>query len=262
MKDAGDEDLKRAVTDWESKDPKELNRLFDKWLYRIMNWSKKRRTHIFSANDIHEFKGVPFDSRYPFGVRAMAAMPKDGGDASQFQIGEDFVEGHHFFQMITHYLKLMKKCEGNALMTKFPEIVRVLNCNDGKGFEHVELMFRCALMAYIDRFGEEALEDGRAIRKICLWAFMLRLNLSQITEDSVNKYAVSDGEGDYTNRVPMISVIKSARTPSDVAVADVVGVNSGRFTRHDGMNSRMKKDDGTGNAIRTGLFNALKKVED
>lgn len=247
--DAGEE-MRRVVTEWEAQSEESLRSLFDNWLFRISNWSRKRRTHPFSAADIHEFKGVPFDSEYSFALRAKAAMPRDDDAASRrFQIGEDFEEGREFFRMVSHYLRMVKSVKSDALFKDRPEIKNVLKLADGKGFSHVENMFRCALMSYVDRFGEDALVDSRVIDKLCLWAFILRLDMNHVSEDTVNKYAVIEGGADYTNTIPMFSVIKTARTPSDIAIQDVCGVNGSRYKRKQGVKGREQ------------LQNALKKVE-
>ena len=249
----GDEvesDMNKVVTEWEAQSDESLRSLFDDWLFRICNWSRKRRTHHFSAADIHEFKGVPFDSNYSFALRAKAAMPGNAGDeCRRFQIGEDFEEGREFFRMVSHYLRMVRNAKDDTYFKNRPEIMNVLKLHDGKGFSHVENMFRCALVCYVDRFGEEALADPRVLDKLCLWAFLLRLDMSHVSEDTINKYAVTEGGADYTNTIPMFSVIKTARTPSDIAIQDVCGVNGCSYKRKKGADGRKH------------LENALKDVE-
>lgn len=240
-----------VVREWEGKKPESLKSLFDEWLFRIDNWSKKRRTHKFTSRDIDAYKGVPFDSEYSFALRAKAAMPtEDGEECRRLQIGEDFEEGRDFFRMTSHYLDMVEAAKGDRFLAKLPEIKDVLNCADGRGFSFAERLFRCALVAYVDRFGEEALEETRVIRKLCLWAFTLRLDMNHVSEDSINKYAVIESGADYTNQLPMFSIIKTARKPSDIAIADVCGIDSCRFRRKQGIKGREK------------LVEALKKLED
>lgn len=245
-----EDEMREVVTNWETKSEESLRSLFDNWLFRISNWSRKRRTHPFGSADIHEFKGVPFDSEYSYALRAKAAMPSDNeSECKRFQIGEDFEEGREFFRMVSHYLRMVEKAKSDDYFKDRPEIKDVLKLADGKGFSHVEDMFRCALLCFVDRFGEDALSDSRVIDKLCLWAFVLRLDMNHVSEDSVNKYAVSEGGADYTNAIPMFSVIKTARTPSDIAIQDVCGVNGCRFKRKQGLKNR------------GALVNALKSVE-
>lgn len=242
-------EMKEVVAEWESKSSDALRSLFDNWLFRISNWSRKRRTHPFTAADIHEFKGVPFDSKYSFALRAKAAMPGcDGFECRRFQIGEDFEEGREFFRMVSHYLRMVDAAKSDAYFNDREEIRDVLRLADGRGFSHVENLFRCALVCYVDRFGEEAL-DARVLDKLCLWAFILRLDMNHVSEDTVNKYAVCEGDADYTNALPMFSVIRTAQRPSDVAIAEVCGVESCRFRRRLGLKGREL------------LFEAVKKME-
>jgi hypothetical protein len=245
-----EEEMRRVVTEWEAQSEESLRSLFDDWLFRISNWSRKRRTHPFTSADIHEFKGVPFDSEYSYALRAKAAMPREkDAECRRFQIGEDFEEGREFFRMVSHYLRMVEAAKSDALFKDRPEIKNVLKLADGKGFSHVENMFRCALMSYVDRFGEDALSDPRVVDKLCLWAFILRLDMNHVSEDSINKYAVIEGGADYSNTIPMFSIIKTARTPSDIAIQDVCGVNGSRYKRKQGVEGREQ------------LQNALKKVE-
>ncbi len=249
-KDA-DAEIKEVVAEWESQSEAALRSLFDNWLFRICNWSRKLRTHQFSVADIHEFKGVPFDSNYSFALRAKAAMPRDNeSECRRFQIGEDFEEGREFFRMVSHYLRMVEKAKSDDYFRERPDIKGVLRLADGsRGFSHVENMFRCALLSFVDRFGEDALSDLRVIDKLCLWAFVLRLDMNHVSEDSVNKYAITESGADYTNAIPMFSVIKTARTPSDIAIQDVCGVNGCRFKRKQGLKNREE------------LVNALKNME-
>ena len=247
-----EEEMESVVAEWEAHSAESLRSLFDDWLFRISNWTRKRRTHPFSSADIHEFKGVPFDSEYSYALRAKAAMPRENdAECRRFQIGEDFEEGREFFRMVSHYLRMVEAAKSDAYFKDRPEIKDVLafrHC-DGRGFAHVESMFRCALMSYVDRFGEDALSDPRVVDKLCLWAFVLRLDMNHVSEDSVNKYAVTDGGVDYSNMIPMFSVIKTARTPSDIVIQDVCGVNGSRYKRKQGVKGREQ------------LQNLLKKVE-
>ena len=220
-------EMLQVVTEWEAQSQRALRDLFDDWLFRIGNWGRKRRTHRLEAKDIHVFKGVPFDSRHSFAMRAKAAMPTaDGDECRRFQIGEDFEEGREFFRMTAHYMRMVSAARGDQFYRTMDEVKSVLKCADGRGFSHAEKLFRCALVAYVDRFGEEALaDDPRVIRKLCAWAFSLRLDMRHVSEDSINKYAVIEAGSDYTNQIPMFSVIKSARKPSDIAIVDVRGTS-------------------------------------
>ena len=247
-----EEEMRRVVTEWEAQSEESLRSLFDDWLFRISNWSRKRRTHPFTSSDIHEFKGVPFDSEYSYALRAKAAMPRENdAECRCFQIGEDFEEGREFFRMVSHYLRMVEAAKSDAYFKDRPEIKDVLafrHC-DGRGFAHVESMFRCALLSYVDRFGEDALSDPRVTDKLCLWAFILRLDMNHVSEDSINKYAVIESGADYSNTIPMFSIIKTARTPSDIAIQGVCGVNGSRYKRKQGVKGREQ------------LQNALKNVE-
>jgi len=235
--------ISKVVQEWETHSPAELRELFDRWLFRIGNWMQKRKTHQFGASDIQTFKGVPHCSPYSFASRARAAMPNsdDEDQCRQFQIGADFVEGRGFFRMVAYYLRLVKEIKKGTWIENLDEINGVIKADDGStGFDKTLSLFQCALLCCVDRFGGDVLQDRRVMDKLCLWAFMLRLNMAHVTEDTINRYAVIEGGADYTNTIPLFAMIKAARSPGELAIADVYGLNSSRHKRKDGEKNRKK----------------------
>ena len=87
------------------------------------------------------------------------------------------------------------------------------------GFTHTRFLFEAALLAFYDKF---ELWDERAVTKLFSWAFMLRVDLKSLGFESVNRYSIADGTTStknysYTNNIPVFSIIKRARTPSEVS---------------------------------------------
>ena len=49
-----------------------------------------------------------------------------------------------------------------------------------------------------------------------MWAFMLRMDLRSLGADSVNKYAIGEWSGNYTNIIPVFSKISLARLHTEI----------------------------------------------
>lgn len=205
--------MQEAVNTWETVEPAEIKRLFGKYLFSICNWSNEESTRSFTTSEIAAFKGVPEASTYPFAFRTKKAMP-------EFQITEPFVSGSDFFAMVDHYLTL-SSCllDEVRAMDRFSEILDMVEGKDNVGFKHARILFETALLAYYDKFGTF---DDRAVTKLFSWAFMLRVDLENLGFDSVNRYSIADEALDtwnnrYTNNIPVFSIIKRARTASEIS---------------------------------------------
>lgn len=134
-----------------------------------------------------------------------------------FQFDQAILNGRRFFEMTSHYLALAKRFTSDPLLEAkgapqkggkevdrkprpdFPdgvlndearEILTLLDEYDGRhrrGDEYVRNLFDCLLLFYIDRFGME--EISRAIEKIFLWAYRLRVEYDRIQLASVDNHA-------------------------------------------------------------------------
>lgn len=198
-------EMENAVNNWEVKDVAKIRELFSDYLFPIWNWSRGRKTWEFTDKDIDTFKGVSHDSHYTFARRAFKAMPC-------YQITEPFVAGNDFFEMVDHYLKLIKNIEAELNNNKKLENIRSCfqNQHCSIGMKHVRKLYKAALLLYYDRFH---MLDELALDKLFMWAFMLRIELDNLSYDSVNKYAV--GFGIYNN-CPIFSIISQARKHTDI----------------------------------------------
>ena len=58
--------------------------------------------------------------------------------------------------------------------------------------------------------------DELAIKKLFIWAYMLRLDLDSLSQNSVNKYAIGEWSGNYTNNIAMFAHIGIARMHTDI----------------------------------------------
>ncbi|MDD5974533.1 MAG: DUF262 domain-containing protein [Bacteroidales bacterium] len=198
-------DMECAVNKWEEKDVSKIRELFRDYLFPIWNWSRGRKTWEFTDKDIDTYKGVSIDSTYTFARRTYKAMP-------YFQITEPFVAGSDFFEMVDHYLQLLKNIESELRKKEdFSEMRQFLedkHCS--VGMKHVRGLYKAAILLYYDRFH---ILDPLALKKIFMWAFILRVELENISLDSVNKYAVEDR---IHNSMPIFAMITQARKHTEI----------------------------------------------
>ena len=215
MKDFPHE-MEHAVTKWESVDTQKIKELVDYYLFPILNWARREKTHSFSERDIDVYKGISEYSYYTYAKRASQSMP-------YFQITEQTLAGNDFFEMVEHYLVLLadikkeiKNRYKQIYMTIEPEKNNKKGGIDTKsvGFNYAKTLFYCACLCFADKF--RILEE-RAVKKLFVWAFALRLDMDNLGFDSVNKYAIGTDENRYTNKIPMFSKISHARLHTEIS---------------------------------------------
>ena len=215
-------EMEHAVTKWEAKDTTQIRELFDMYLFPIWNWSRGMKSRNFTAKEIDTYKGIAETSTYTYARRASKAMP-------YFQITEPFIAGNDFFEMVDHYLYLLGDIKSEICNNpKFKEIKLVI-CG-GKdvatpkemdqlkfgsaGFAYAKNLFYCALLCYYDKFHNF---DEMAVKKLFSWAFMVRVDMENLGFDSINKYAIGEDNGRYTNVIPMFSKISFARMHQEIS---------------------------------------------
>lgn len=199
----------KVVEEWENLESKELANLFANYLFKIKNWSKGKSAYYFTKNDIDIFKGVSLENQnYPFMKQLQinnyyvdkqneAERVNNYHFDYPFQIDQIVINGKKFFEMVIYYNNLIKDI--NALKETFKkdtveyDILDTLDTYKGHnrtGDRYVRNMFNCALVYYIDKFGKIDLD--RAIKKLFIWAYNLRLKLHSVKLSSVDNHASSE----------------------------------------------------------------------
>lgn len=220
MREAPNE-MRESVEEWENAKPESIHNIFDIYLFPILNWAKRDKTKRFSAKSIDVYKGVSSKSTYTYAKRAEKSSPI-------YQITEPFVEGKDFFNMVSHYINLLSYVQ-EEIKNKFPQINSILNDKENTkstGFTYAKNLFYCAVIHFYDKFC--TLENKQCVVKLFTWAMMLRVNLENLGFDSINKYAI--GEGNYTNNIPMFYEIDKARNHGDIARLNVKALLSSNET--------------------------------
>lgn len=213
-----------VVNKWESIDSKKIKKLFDSYLFPILNWSRSLKTKPFTSKEIDAYKGISETSLYTYARRASRASP-------YFQLTDPFISGKDFFDMVEHYVNLLSDikseifnnsrfsyikdticvCEGKDIrtVTEMDEIK-----SNSVGFAYAKDLFFCALLSYYDKFHNF---DEMAVKKIFSWAFMIRVDMQNLPFSTINKYAIGEENSSYTNKLSMFSKIYFARTHTEIS---------------------------------------------
>lgn len=211
MKNSKKSEMKKVVEKWEEKEPKEIEALFKNYLYPITNWSKRLNTKEFTVKEIDKYKGISEKTNYTYAKRVKKTTP-------YFQIAEPFIEGEDFFEMVEYYLKLLNKIKTEIYHNpKFKKMANLLSKrNRNIGYKYTTNLFWCILMCYYDKFNNF---EEKVVKKLFIWAFLLRINLKKVGYDSINKYAIGNNENNrniYLNYKPMFFIISESRLHSEI----------------------------------------------
>lgn len=246
-----DEQVKaNTVARWENTESEELAELFARYLYRMRNWSKGRSARYFGKDDTHLFKGINLDTTaaYPHAEqlrivhhfvdaynRQFERKIDSRGMAFPFRLDQTIINGRRFFEMTAHYQEriaavggqvgeLRRLVETRSLDGFAVRIVESIDSYRGRnrtGDGFVRTMFDCLLICYVDRFGFA--DISRAIEKIFIWAYTVRLKMESVQIATVDNYVLDNnlfrflGEAitpaDFINRnLPMVEHIRSSNT--------------------------------------------------
>ena len=217
-------ELKSAVSKWEAYAQENIRELFDNYLFPIRNWSRQLKCYSFKSSDIDMFKGIEADSAYSYAKRAHRASP-------YFQLTETFIAGSDFFLMVDHYMQMLHNIKEEIITDERLSFIREVFVGSGtpqsvsefdqsrlrsarsKGMVYAQELFLCSLLCYYDRFRNF---NVNAVKNLLLWAMMLRLDMIHLGYDSINKYAIGDGNDRYSNNIAMFSLITNARRHSEI----------------------------------------------
>lgn len=222
-----EEEQKKTVEKWESMETEKLSKLFSQYLFRIRNWSNGYSARYFSKNDVDLFKGVSPDivENYPFAAMLRIAhfyIEEYNHSFHRsidkrvmvfpFQIDETIINGKRFFEMIEHYQIMIDKIKSEEIRDKYPILntIKTYEGNFRTGDKYIRNIFYCGLIYYIDKFGDYNL--SKAIDKLFVWAYSLRLKLQAVGLDSVDNFALNQGH----SQIQLFQKIKETINPNDI----------------------------------------------
>ncbi len=197
--------MKHAVERWEAAGSLDIRDLFNECLYPILCWSNQEKCGTFTSKQIDLFKGVPENSGYSYGRRAVKAMPC-------YQLTETFESGESFFGLVEYYLNMRKDVEKEVL--SYDDLLALRKKDGSVGLGLAKRLFWCVLMCYFDRFGKF---DRLGVVKLYQWALMIRVDMEHLGFDTINKYAIGEEAERYANCLAMFRIIRKARSHLDVS---------------------------------------------
>jgi hypothetical protein len=220
MSNAPEKEKAEIVHAWEEIDTAELSSLFSNYLFRIRNWSKGRSARYFTKKEIDIFKGIDLHEETIYSYAKIYAIANYYVDDHNIQyhrqidkhkmdypfgFDQPIINGKRFFEMVGYYQdrleNLKNLCEN--------EIIKLIDTYDSKsrtGDRYVRNLFDCALLFYIDKFGE--VEIDKAIEKLFIWAYTLRLRQHSVQIASLDNYAFEETK--------LFSVIREATNHKEI----------------------------------------------
>lgn len=202
MFDRHEAEKTNVVQTWENMDQSELEELFSNKLFRIRNWSRGNSAKFFTKNDVDLFKGISINSTTkslePYArLYQMANIFVDNYNQSSdrqvdfmnmnypFQLDLPVLNGKRFFEMVGYYKKRYDKYK------KENDIIKILDEYPQKhrtGDKYIRMLFDCALIFYVDKFGE--VEIDKVIQKLFVWAYKKRLEMQSVYLETIDNYAL------------------------------------------------------------------------
>lgn len=224
------------INAWENTEQEKLKNLFSDNLYPLVRWYKQKDGLNYSTKDIKTFKGIKKNNNYNFSIYNRAANLyierfnaegmyelTSGKSINKFQLTQPIIAGKRFFEYSLHYVELYKQID-KLVSFKFNENKIV---KSGSGDSYVYNLFINALMFYVDRFNEEALNDTR-LNFMYKWAFSLRVCMKAVYRESVNRYA--QGLSDRVNHgLNMFSLISEMQSPMELDTIILENVSEETF---------------------------------
>lgn len=199
-----EEEVVHLVKMWEDIDSDELAKLFAEYLYRIRGWAKGESSRYFTKDDTGLFKGITLETIAPYPYTQLYRNVDDYLNRRNiefeevlfpFQLDQTIINGKHFFKMISYYKELYDNLySDNSIYSSLAKrIIDTINSYEGKsrtGDKYVRMIFDCALLFYVDKFGYENI--SKAIEKIFIWAYTIRLTYQALQLSSVDNYVVRE----------------------------------------------------------------------
>jgi len=244
-----DENIKNQIVHtWEAMKTQDLANLFGEYLFRIRSWSKGNSARYFTKDNVDIFKGINIENidNYPYTELIRIAhfyvdrynnsyeRKIDRNESNYpFQIDQTIINGRRFFEMITHYDEIFKTTINNYSPTSFYKnelnenalkILKTINIYEGKsrtGDGYVRTLFDCALFYYIDKFGMR--EISRAIERIFIWAYSLRLNFQAVQIASIDNHVLYG--------INLFRHIKEANNPGDIITLPLKPIEKNNSTK-------------------------------
>ena len=209
---------KDLINKWEDLDQKELAYLFEKYLYRILRWYKKRNGLNFSDKKIEIFKGIKQGNTNNYAIYHKASnlyveqFNKNGNsdilsieELNQYQLTQPIIAGKRFFFYILHYTNLLQEIKNkiDSFESSIKEKKEILGeksifPKDRIGDRYIAELYESILLFFADRFSLNSINNN-VMRKIYVYCYSLRLSMEKIGLETINNYVC----GEIPNRAKL-----------------------------------------------------------
>ena len=217
-----DEDLKiKIINKWENIKQNELIKLFEDYLFPIIQWIKGKNGLFYSSDKIDTFKGISRNNTFNYALYHKASnifteQYNNSGNKellnstklNQFQLNQPIMAGKRFFMFCLHYKNLLDKIR-SKIKSHFDDKYipdKLL------GEVYTKQLFECVLLLFADRFGIESLNNDYVIKLAYTWCYKLRLTLMSVYKKSINKYALGNNKN---NEINIFNYISEMKKPED-----------------------------------------------
>ena len=246
MSHFSEKEKRDSVQKWESMVSDELSLLFSQYLFRIRNWSKARSARYFTKNDVDVFKGIspdnnqidPYSKAYRIAHHYIDNYNSDYNRnidlqtmSYPFQLDQVILNGKRFFEMVAYYKDMI---ENTKRSYSDDNIIKILDSYEGRnrtGDKYVRNLFDCAFLYFIDKFDKK--DISRAIEKLFIWSYSLRLNLHSVQIASVDNHAL--------NGIQVFNVIREAISHKDVINIKLSTVQESKYSANKKIQSIKEK---------------------
>lgn len=217
------------IENWENMKTKDLSNLFAQYLFRIRGWSKGNSSRIFGKDETSLFKGVNMEEGEAFPYTRFYRIAHHYIDhfnssferkidqqitSYPFQLDQTIINGRRFFEMIGHYKAIFDKVnqeikETDNLSATATLILKTIDNYPSReriGDQYVRTLFNASLIFYYDKFGFK--DFSRAVEKIFIWAYTLRLEQHSVQFASVDNYVLKSSN--------LFKSISEATVPTEV----------------------------------------------
>lgn len=229
MKDEEQRYVNESVENWEKsieeKDQSAtLDMVINETLFKLRCWHRGGYAEIFSKDDIHYFKGVSKNKKYPYLYNISQDI---------YQIRQPIINGKKFFDYIDNYRKFYNYlfhpksgCLNNIVFNIDNEekgLLDILNSYKGNqraGDWYLSILFKCTVLFYYDKFGESELDQ--AVKVIFKWVYKTRVEQTRIYFSTIANQARDN---------TMFKIIEYAYEPKEIInyVIEPVGKEKVKF---------------------------------
>ncbi len=244
-----DEELKetvQTVETWENCPQDDLAEMFGEYLYRLKEWMNGNKASQLTEKNLYLFKGVSVSDCYPYAqfyrrtYYNKTGMEKENKNNSHyFQLNAPVIAGKPFFEYTRHYFDLLNKInddtsdkdkdknkenEVNFIDEKIANVIKGKHLKKGTGNLITRLMFRAAVLLYVDRFCNagnlDMMDDrdkewlNRFVLLSFIWAYSLRAQYKHVGWREAQNYIMGTPSAQGTvNSFNIFKIISDALSP-------------------------------------------------